>query len=73
MGDLLGLKLTELIMPLIIMGLQLLLQIGLRLLQGDDVFLLGNQELILSLHLKPHCAHQILKLRNLVVEFLILF
>ena len=54
LSDLLGLKPTQFMVLLIIMSFQLLLQIGLRLLQRDDLFLLFNKKLILSLHLKLH-------------------
>ena len=55
------------------MGFELLLQIGLRLLEWDHIFFLLDQQLILSPHLKLHCAHEILKLSNLMVKLLVVF
>ena len=53
------------------MGFELLLQIDVCLLQWDASVFLGDQQLILSPHLKLHCAHEILKLGNLMVKFLV--
>jgi hypothetical protein len=73
LSHLVGLEPTQLVMPLIITGFQLLLQIGLRLPQRDALFLLRNQELILSPHLQLHGAHQILEVGHLAEMFFVLF